>query len=157
MNDESGQHIDDFGTCFLVVCPRCAGAAQVMLPESNPPEARASCTSCGYARRTSASTASIGGPRDWYLGLPLWLQTPCCGETLWALNEEHLAFLEHYLLARLRRRTPNINTSVASRLPRWMTSAKHRAEVARGLARLRALHTAAHPSRGLLPITPSES
>lgn len=139
MNDESGQRIGDFGNRFLVVCPRCAGAAQVaLMPGISPPEAQASCTSCGYARRTSASTASIGGPCDWYFGLPLWLQTPCCGQTLWALNEAHLAFLERYLLTRLRRRTPKINTSVASRLPRWMASAKHRAEVARGLARLRA-------------------
>src|SRR5215212_7033778 len=66
---------------------------------------------------------------DWYFGLPLWLQTPCAGQVLWAWNEWHLDWMERYVAADLRERTPNINMSLASRLPRWIKSAKNRDEV----------------------------
>ena len=47
-------------------------------------------------------------------------------------------FLERYVSADLRERTPNANRSMASRLPRWIKSAKHRDEVMRAIRRLRA-------------------
>jgi hypothetical protein len=37
-------------------------------------------------------------------GLPLWLQTPCIGRTLWAFNARHLAYLKQFLQAELRER-----------------------------------------------------
>ncbi|HJU69010.1 MAG TPA: hypothetical protein VJ650_12300 [Gemmatimonadaceae bacterium] len=76
-------------------------------------------------------------PTDGYFGLPLWLQTECCGHVLWALNEGHLLFLERYIGAQLRERAPNRNGSLASRLPTWMKDAKHRDEIMTCLARLR--------------------
>ena len=58
------------------------------------------CSACGLAQfwehaapgvLTAADTSkyppgvvAVGGPVDWYFHLPLWLQTPCCGEILWA-------------------------------------------------------------------------
>jgi hypothetical protein len=101
----------------------------------------ASCSSCGYSRRQVARSARISAqPVDWYFGLELWLQTPCCGEVLWALNPDHLAFLTDFVSARLRERAPSDvqfrNKRLTSRLPRWMTSAKNRHEVLRGLERL---------------------
>jgi hypothetical protein len=78
-----------------------------------------------------------GAPVDHSTGLPLWLQTPCAGQVLWAWNTWHLDFIGRYVSADLRERTPNINTSLASRLPRWIKSAKHRDEVLKGIARLR--------------------
>jgi len=82
----------------------------------------------------------IGGPFDWYFRLPLWLQTPCCGEILWAYNAEHLAYLRGFVTAQLRERAPGASTrSTASRLPHWMITAKNRDEVTRGLERLERL------------------
>jgi hypothetical protein len=83
----------------------------------------------------------MGAPVDWYFHLPLWLQTPCCGETLWAYNAAHLAFLEDYVRATLREhaRGPHgwRNQALANRLPKWMAEAKNRAEVLKGLEQLR--------------------
>jgi hypothetical protein len=80
---------------------------------------------------------------DDYFELPLWLQTPCCGEVLWAYNERHISFLEDFVGARLRERVRDgkygwSNRSLASRLPAWIKSAKNRDEVMKGLSRLRA-------------------
>src|SRR5260370_39279346 len=74
------------------------------------------------------------GPTDWYFQLPLWLQTPCAGEILWAFNSAHLSFLESYVPARDRRRLPNVNRSAASRLPMWIKSAKNREAVLHAIA-----------------------
>lgn len=73
-----------------------------------------------------------------YRGLELWLQAPCKGEILWAYHEAHLDYLERYVAAGLREREPNRNSSLASRLPAWIKSAKNRDDVLRGLARMRA-------------------
>jgi hypothetical protein len=80
---------------------------------------------------------------DSFFGLPLWLQVPCCGETLWAYNAAHLDFLAEHVGATLRERTRHPehgwhNRSLASRLPTWMKAARHRDEVLKGLERLRA-------------------
>jgi hypothetical protein len=76
----------------------------------------------------------MGSSRDWYFGLPLWLQTPCCGKTLWAYNEAHLDYVEHFVRATHREEMPD---ALAHRLPSWMKSAKHRDELLRGIGRLR--------------------
>jgi hypothetical protein len=85
----------------------------------------------------ATSTVAIGGPTDWYFHRPLWLQTPCAGDTLWALHAKHLAFLERYVRASQRRRTPNVNRSAASRLPGWIKGAKERDDVLHAIERLK--------------------
>jgi hypothetical protein len=91
-------------------------------------------------RSEGGGSLVIGGPFDWYFRLPVWLQTPCCGETLWAYNAEHLAFLRSFVTAQLRERTSTASTrSSASRLPHWMIIAKNRDEATRGLERLERL------------------
>lgn len=80
-------------------------------------------------------------PVDWYFHIPLWLQTPCCGEVLWAYNEEHLAFLEAFVAAKQRTSVRDeygwSNRSLMNRLPLWVKQAKNCDEVLRGLGRLR--------------------
>ncbi len=61
----------------------------------------------------------------------------CCGQTLWAMNLEHLDFLERYVESDLRERIPNINKSLASRLPQWIKSKKNRNEILKGISKLR--------------------
>jgi hypothetical protein len=74
---------------------------------------------------------------------PIWLrlslQRPCAGEILWVFNEPHLSFIENYVGAKLRERLPNMNRSLASRLPKWMLSAKNRDAVMDATAELRAM------------------
>lgn len=55
---------------------------------------------------------------------------------LWAYNSDHLAFLRGYVEADLREREPNANASLASRLPKWLKSAKNRESVLRAVKRL---------------------
>lgn len=154
----------------LVRCPRCQGCAEIVpIPEDSPlrrndlgqflGKVRISCQFCGYSQisgmprqpRYSRSGMPIytpaSAPVDVQSGLPLWLQTPCAGQVLWAWNEWHLDWLERYVAADLRERTPNINTSLASRLPRWIKSAKHRDEVLKGIRRLRAKLADRTPAR----------
>ncbi len=116
-----------FGNSELVECLKCHKCAKAVHQNN---ELAFSCLHCG------------ANNKPWPGGVELWLQVPCCGETLWALNEQHLEFLEKFIGAGLRERRRDetfgwANRSLDSRLPRWMTSAKNREEVMRGLQRLR--------------------
>ena len=141
------ERVGDFAGEVLLVCPRCAGPAvskplDPVARDSAAPR-RLVCRRCGHLQESRppsiAGLARVG--HDDYFRLPLWLATPCCGELLWAFNARHLAALEDFALAQLRerRRDPEqgwSNAAVTSRLPRWIKSAKNRAEVEKALARL---------------------
>jgi hypothetical protein len=97
------------------------------------------CDGCGATTTTSYSVQPVTVPDalvDQCFGLPLWLQTPCAGHTLWAFNARHLAYLKGFLQAEVRERRGTANASVISRLPAWMKSAKHRDETVRAVQRL---------------------
>jgi hypothetical protein len=144
--------LDDFADEVLVECPACRGRATVRLhpleeerragPCRARHEARLSCTRCGRNDRRTAFVRWIHGPADTVFGLPVWLRTPCCGQTLWAYNARHLDALEAFVAASLRERRPSPegtwrNQAWVSRIPRWLRSAKNRDEVLRCIARLR--------------------
>lgn len=79
----------------------------------------------------------MGSPIDPIFRLPLWLQAPCLGQTLWAYNAEHLAVLVGYVGAGLREGTLERSAyTMVEILPRWMKLARHRGEVLRILDRL---------------------
>jgi ribosomal protein S27E len=88
---DDGRTIYDFGGRFLVRCPRCSHRAEVFAPQGyidfHSPR-RVSCFACGYTRRWmgdetawrsfddyyrngSHGAISVGGPFDWYFGLPV--------------------------------------------------------------------------------------
>lgn len=87
---------------------------------------------------------TIGGNFDWFFQEPLWLQIECCGEELWAYNEKHLDFIENYVSAKLRERIPNKNRSLASRMPKWIKSAKNRDDILKAIKKLRGKLDAGH-------------
>lgn len=164
---DSGKTIYDFGAELLVHCPRCGQRAKVAPVAATAESGAASlfsphrcvCPACGFIQEWGGKSLGSGfilgwrGKRlsigrdavDWYIGLPLWLQTPCCGHVLWAYNAEHLAFLEAYIQATLRERGPldhpsaNRNRTLVSRLPLWMKRRQNREDVLKGLARLKRL------------------
>jgi len=97
------------------------------------------CDGCGATTTTSYSLHPVTVPDalvDNCFGLPLWLQTPCAGHTLWAFNARHLAYLKQFLQAELRERRGTANASVISRLPGWLKQAKHRDAALRAVQRL---------------------
>jgi hypothetical protein len=160
---DEGQTWNDFAEVMYVRCPRCGRCAEVRRIANDEQEIEAytakyggsknflrifsprklSCGFCGYNRVRNERSLSRRGPYDWYFGVPLWLQTRCCGDVLWVLNEEHLDFLEGYVGAKQRVKAGEEailrNSTMASRLPRWMKSAKNREEVLRGIGKLRVL------------------
>ena len=77
-------------------------------------------------------------------GYPVWLQSDCCGETLYALNYEHLQFLEDYVSAKIRERGIENkeefyyrNRTLESRLPQWIKSAKNRERILKTIENLK--------------------
>ena len=85
----------------------------------------------------------LGASVDPYFHCDLWLRIACVGQELWAYNREHLAFLGAYVAAPLRERARETkqgwgyrNLLLESRLPKWVTSAKHRDAVLAGVAKL---------------------
>ncbi|WP_204598920.1 hypothetical protein [Clostridium pascui] len=73
--------------------------------------------------------------------LDLWLQVSCCGHILWALNEEHLDYLDGFVKATLREKVKDDlgwhNQSIVSRLPKWIQDSKNSEEVLNGISKLR--------------------
>jgi hypothetical protein len=135
----------------LVRCPQCARCAFVVPLEG--PRAntvtfgarRLSCLQCGLTRdRDLGLSIASTAPIDPFFGLPLYLRTTVDGEDLWAFNERHLEFLQRFIAATLRSRRiaaghgPR-NSTLASRLPRWMKRGVRREVILAGLARLAAL------------------
>ena len=96
------------------------------------------CPSCEQATkvRVQWTMERFGSPVDPVAGLPLWLKVPCCGQTLWAYNGEHLSRLRAYVSASLRERTANKHWSMFNRLPQWMTVGKNREAVLSSINRL---------------------
>lgn len=138
---DSGQTLYEMLDEFLVRCPRCQRSARVFsLGEPKPTlfgPKRLVCANCGYSKDWKKSAVCLGSPVDAYFRQPLSLQTPCSGHTLWAYNEKHLKYLEDFIRANLRERTPGHTRSMASRLPAWMKSAKNREDVLKGIERLK--------------------
>lgn len=118
----------------LVHCPKCQSKAFVTLYNN---EVRLSCPSCGYNQAKLAEQRTFywgaQNPTDGYFGVDLWLQTDCVGQNLWAFNRRHLEYLENFVSAKHRQRNQNIetwqNSSIASRLPKWIKLAKNRAQI----------------------------
>ena len=132
---------DDFTRVYsfvdrvLVSCPNCSQCATMTRADK-----RFICAHCG--RTKTGIYWDIIGPDSGTLGLSLSLQTDCCGHKLWAFNAEHLRLLRDYVSAdhRVHARDEHgwSNRSLANRLPKWMTSAKNRANVLRAIDRLAA-------------------
>jgi hypothetical protein len=150
--EESDRFLDphvmiyDFADEFLVACPQCGACARV-LPSSAAHTTlfdprRLSCVRCGHTREWREGPVSFGEECDSYFGLPLWLQIPVGKHILWAYNLRHLELIEGYVRAKQRQRRQSDeaghhNKSLVSRLPEWITSAKHRQSILRGIQRLR--------------------
>ncbi len=116
---DQGKHRSDFAGHTIVACPSCDKPID-LLPQ------KLACIHCGFSDTIPS--------RSRY---DLFLRIECCGETLYVNNLEHLDFLEAYVSADLRERTPNINKSQISRLPQWVKSAKHREELLKCIRKAR--------------------
>ncbi len=132
----SRTYLYSFQKHVLLVCPQCSKCADLVAKEDG---YQLSCKHCGLIRQGENITSSAEQPT---YDASVWLRTSCCGETLWAYNVAHLDFLEAFISRKLRATLPHprwgwANSSLESRLPKWMTDAGHREEVLKGIQQLR--------------------
>jgi hypothetical protein len=149
--------LESFGNEFLVVCPICNKQATVRslgdrFPFIQNVTKRFLCTHCGAAKDMipkqkhrqnvvcygtvfQEGAICIGGAFDWYFGYPLYLQSSCCGKTLWFYNHEHLNYVKAYVEAELRDNYPYYR-SVESTLPKWIKAAMNRETISKTIAKL---------------------
>ncbi len=145
---------------ILVSCPGCAKQALVKTGSSvnekiEEPEVKVTCLHCGYNKKLTDKPSAvlyssnpkkiagnyfvIGGAVDPFFHLPLWLIAEIDEHVLWAYNHQHLNFLQTHIEAKLRERNgqERFNSSLGSRLPKWMTSKKNRELLLRKINELR--------------------
>lgn len=126
---DQGKRLSHFENYRIVGCPKCARPIDFF-------DLKITCVHCGYHKEFKPTDS-------WFQLIPLtveiedYLLISCCGRTLWAMNIEHLDFLESYVKADLRSRVPTINKSLASRLPQWIKSKKNRDEILNCISKLR--------------------
>ena len=143
-------YLSHFESDILVRCPRCAARAHLIKVTDDAGQRagyRLVCDKCAGERdwlllRDRGIPLPSMGPRLVGFELDLWLQAPCCGETLWAFNEPHIDFMERFISAKLREADGvawgwSRNSTLESRLPRWMQIAKNRESVLKSLQSLR--------------------
>jgi hypothetical protein len=146
---DDGRTVGAYADLFLVECPRCGHctkvqpAAKIVRRFHKIQTRRVVCGACAYVKEwPKDADATILGyilhntAFDWYFKLPPWLQTPCCGEVLFAFNAEHLSYIEAFMLADLRDAVHR-NWSLASRPPKWIQHRHNRDDVLAGIERLR--------------------
>ena len=155
--DDRGRYAWEFAHEYAVVCPRCRRRATVF-PDAlswRAKTARVTCTSCGYnadwntvkyrspvtwrtPQRSSALRPLLrqAVPADPFFKLPLWFVGEAKGGVFWAYNAAHLQFIKSYVGATLRIRRPQVNGSLASRLPAVLLDRRNRGAVLRAIYEL---------------------
>lgn len=129
------EFLSDFMQHTLVACPNCQKRADVRVLDplkhkyANTSPSKVTCLHCGYNK--ILDNGSFGENHTFFL------TTSCAGNTLWALNEAHLQWLEDYIGATHRSRPLSSNQSLASRLPQWLTAAKNRNAVLKSIQKLK--------------------
>ena len=109
------------------------------------------CSACGQIRDNLSGTLNPYSIQPSFAGYDLYLlQTPCCGGCLWALNLDHIDFLESYVSADLRERdiANHDHHSLIANLPKWICLAKNRSAVLRALQKLRTMAEQASGGNG---------
>lgn len=116
-----------------MVCPHCAQHAVVARVDD---VTLLRCDHC-LARelRPLTSARPLDGTEPTF-GAQLWATTTVGRELLWVTNGEHLSYLQAFVAARLRHRSPP-PAPLSWYLPAWLQAGRRRDEVLRGLDRLR--------------------
>jgi hypothetical protein len=147
---DSGQTVYGLQSEILVACPKCQSCARILTVDSENTDLfsprRLTCFHCGHSRKWEQKLIQfqwyIAPVVDGYFREPLWLQTSCGNEILWAFNLKHLELIENYVTAKLRERWKTEdygwqNKTLVSRLPKWISSAKNRDIVLKSIQKLK--------------------
>jgi ribosomal protein S27AE len=115
-----------------VMCPECDRYVGTYREDLR--LVRLHCRRCDWTKEPAARRPWVAPKRNRWTRL--WLEIDFRGESLWAVNEQHLSFMEEYVAAGIRE-TGSFNSTIASRLPAWIKSGKNREDLLRALAKLR--------------------
>ena len=116
---DNGETLSDIIKYRIVKCPKCSHSIKYE-------GAQLACKKCGYIKKSEDITE-----------LEKFIKIRCCGEILWAANLEHLNFIEEYVAAKLRERKPNVNKSLASRLPTWIKEKSNRDKILKAIKKFK--------------------
>jgi hypothetical protein len=130
-----------------IECPGCESRTEtnVVPGGDHEPVVRVACGSCGfsaeraYGQRPWPQPGSDGRITDPWFHAMLWLQSRCAGHVLWALNLQHLAYIEAYVISTVRNRNEfsQFASGLGEQLPKWLVLAKNREAVLRSIAEIR--------------------
>jgi hypothetical protein len=131
----------------VIECPGCESRTETNLVPGgdHEPVVRVACGTCGfsaeraYGQRPWPQPGSDGRITDPWFHATLWLQSRCAGHVLWALNLKHLAYIEEYVISRVRNRNEfsQFGAALGEQLPKWLILAKNREAVLRSVADIR--------------------
>ncbi|TSJ42696.1 hypothetical protein FO440_00445 [Mucilaginibacter corticis] len=118
-------------------CSHCAAEINVSMKKVNEKKDSIAvrCLQCGNTDSYKPKNIPIewfykeiveGKPTERYFGLPLWLSEGFRGESFWAYNYEHLAYLKKYISADLRERNDRTHWTLVEKLPNWIKAGKNR-------------------------------
>lgn len=135
--------LTDFNKEVWVHCPVCNKQA-IALILSEKKEARLQCSHCGFNKTNSQCIADEEGksveihlPAHAYFDANLWFTSPFKSEVFWALNPQHLNYLEEYISAKLREHKERSHFTLLEKLPRFYHESKNRNELLKLIAKLR--------------------
>lgn len=104
--------------------------------KEKPERYKAKCPHCSFKEEWEPKVKEVlqnsevedGLVREQYYNFPLWFQKEVNGNIFWAYNQDHIDYLERYIKAGLRERNSkvNYNSSLVSRLPKFVKEAKNR-------------------------------
>lgn len=138
---DEGKTIYDFLQEFYIKCPQCGKFAVIKtFPDKNGSylyyqKRSLICDNCGFNKVYKNIPGPVGSD------YPLWLDVKCCGERLWAYNLAHLEYIEKFVGATLREHFHNSgwkNSSMASRLPKWIQDGSNRDEILKCIEKMKA-------------------
>jgi len=107
-------------------CSNCGKRIEKTIPNLKEPKESITvkCENCGDTETHQPRNISQqmvfdnqNGAKDQIFGVSLWLQEEFKGNTLWALNYDHLEYLKNYISADLRERN---GMSMSAKLPQFI-------------------------------------
>ncbi|MCA5004157.1 hypothetical protein [Sphingobacterium bovistauri] len=129
-NDQN-KGLSYFQSEVWIVCPDCAKKAVTKVDYENA-KAYLFCKNCGLSKQKSTTITVAGIKGNWkmiahnYFNTQLWLEHSFKNDVFYALNGEHLDYLEQYIAADLREHKDRTGFTLLERLPKFYHEAKNR-------------------------------
>ena len=128
---DRGHSLAEYADIVFVECPKCQSCAKILIEDINQKypiwsSRKLVCTNCCHQEFTPANQHTYRSGFDMFFKYPLWFKTSCSKGLFWALNAKHLQAIEDYITSDIRKRIPNKNESLVSRLPKWIKEKKIR-------------------------------